>query len=240
MKLRRTVMSAAVALSVAALLPLSASAVRPGPTPPAGLSKATSAAAAGACNLSVPTRVAISRPYMELPTKISGECTVNGSFSLWTLTHPSKGEVTQVGFEEGATTYPWDIYATDPIGNQTFVPDGAVDPADQPLTQNAPATTVKLAAGAWISSTRTADVVTLKGTSLLYSVSKNVFFKRSASGVFQYRDRGTTTWKNLKAVTTNSAGEATMAYRYSPVRDYRFALYSTSISWDLASATTTR
>ena len=83
-------------------------------------------------------------------------------------------------------------------------------------------------------------MVTLKGTSLLYSVSKNVFFKRSASGVFQYRDRGTTTWKNLKAVTTNTAGEATMAYRYSPVRDYRFALYSTSISWDLASATTTR
>jgi hypothetical protein len=27
-----------------------------------------------------------------------------------------------------------------------------------------------------------------------------------------------------------------MAYRYSKTRDYRFALYSTSISWDLASA----
>jgi hypothetical protein len=44
----------------------------------------------------------------------------------------------------------------------------------------------------------------------------------------------------LKAVTTNQAGEVTMAYRYSKTRDYRFALYSTPISWDLASATTTR
>jgi hypothetical protein len=213
MKLRRTVMSAAIAVGVAALLPLTASAGRPGPTPPAGLSKATAATAAGVCNLSVPTRVAISRPYMELPTRITGDCTANGSFSLWTLTHPSKGEVTQVGFEEGATTYPWDIYATDPIGNQTFLPDGAVDPADQPLTQNTPATTVELAAGAWISSTAACSSTATAGT---------------------------TTWKNLKAVTTNSAGEVTMAYRYSAVRDYRFALYSTSISWDLASATTTR
>ncbi|ONI77579.1 hypothetical protein BWI15_03470 [Kribbella sp. ALI-6-A] len=31
-------------------------------------------------------------------------------------------------------TCPWDIYVTDPIGNQKFVPKGAVDPADQPLT----------------------------------------------------------------------------------------------------------
>ncbi|ADB30229.1 hypothetical protein Kfla_1125 [Kribbella flavida DSM 17836] len=233
-------MSAVAALSVAAVLPLSASAVRPGPTPPADApAKATAATAAGVCNLSAPTRVAISRPYLELPIRISGNCTAAGSTSYWVLTHPSRGPVNEVGFED-TTTYPWDILSDDPIGVQKFVADGAWDPADQPLTQNSPTTTIKLAAGAWISSTRTADVVTLKGTSLLYSVSKNIFFKRSASGVFQYRDRGTTTWKNLKAVTTNSAGEATMAYRYTPLRDYRFALYSTSISWDLASATTTR
>jgi hypothetical protein len=83
-------------------------------------------------------------------------------------------------------------------------------------------------------------VVTLKGTSLLYSVTNDNYFKRSAGGVFQFRERGTTTWKNLKAVTTNSAGEATMAYTYSPTRDYRFSLYSTAISWDLGSAVTTR
>jgi len=58
--------------------------------------------------------------------------------------------------------------------------------------------------------------------------------------VFQFRERGTTTWKNLKSVWTTSAGVATMSYRYSKVRDYRFSLYSTPISWDLGSAITTR
>ena len=43
-----------------------------------------------------------------------------------------------------------------------------------------------------------------------------------------------------KSVTTSSSGQVTMAYRYSKTRDYRFALYSTPISWDLGSAVTTR
>ena len=31
-----------------------------------------------------------------------------------------------------------------------------------------------------------------------------------------------------------------MAYTYSKTRDYRFALYTTPVSWDQASAITTR
>lgn len=62
----------------------------------------------------------------------------------------------------------------------------------------------------------------------------------SAKGAFQYKERGTTAWKGLKAVTTNSAGSATMSYRYGKTRDYRFVLYTTPVSWDQASATTTR
>jgi hypothetical protein len=239
MNLRRIAVSAVAAVGVAALLPLSASAARPNPVPfkaPAS----PGATVAGTCTLSAPTRVAISKPYLPLPTKVTGTCATSpNSLSGWELTHPSKGPVLDLVFDN-TTTDTWEVYSDDPIGIQSFSPLGSWDGADNPLTQNTPTTTVKLAAGAWISSSRTGDVVTLKGTSLLYSVSKNIFFKRSASGVFQYRDKGTTTWKNLKAVTTNSAGEATMAYRYTPTRDYRFALYSTSISWDLASATTTR
>ncbi len=127
-----------------------------------------------------------------------------------------------------------------PVGQYVWRPQNAEDPAGNPLTQNTPVATAKLAAGAWISSKRVGDVVTLNGTSLLYSVTTDKYFKRSAGGVFQFRERGTTTWKNLKSVTTNSSGVATMSYRYSKVRDYRFALYSTPISWDLGSAVTTR
>jgi hypothetical protein len=82
--------------------------------------------------------------------------------------------------------------------------------------------------------------VALRGTSLLYSAGNNSYFRRSAAGMFQFRELGTARWKNLKSVRTNSAGVVDMSYRYSKVRDYRFAVYSTSISWAAGSAVTTR
>jgi hypothetical protein len=236
--IRRTIASAAAAVAVAALLPLSASAAKPGPvTLPRAA--ATGAAVAGTCNLSVPSRVALGRPYIGLQARVSGTCTAAGSISGWTLRHPSLGEVNGVLFNNMNTTI-WDVYSDHPMGVMTWRGIGALDAADSPLTQNAPVSTVKLAAGAWISSSRTADVVTLKGTSLLYSVSTNKYFKRPAGGVFQFREIGSTTWQTLKPVYTNKYGEVTLSYRYSKTRDYRFALYSTSISWDLGSATTRR
>jgi hypothetical protein len=59
--------------------------------------------------------------------------------------------------------------------------------------QNSPRSDVRLAAGARISSTRSGGIVTLKGTSLLYSVSTETYFKRPAV-VFQFREIGSTTW----------------------------------------------
>jgi hypothetical protein len=238
--IRRTLASVVAAVGVAALLPLGASAAKPGPVtlPPHAVAK-TSSALSGTCNLSVPSRIAIGRPYIGLPAKVTGTCTEPNSLSAWNLYHPSKGAVDGLLFDN-VNSQTWDVYSDYPIGAMTWRGIGAFDGADNTLTQNAPVSTVKLAAGAWISSSRTADVVTLKGTSLLYSVSTNKYFKRPAGGVFQFREIGSTTWQTLKSVYTNKYGEVTLAYRYSKTRDYRFALYSTSISWDLGSATTRR
>lgn len=241
--IRRTLATAAAVVGIAALLPLAASAARPGPVQPHFDGKtAKSSVVAGTCNLSVPTRVAISRPELILYGKISGTCNTPTAKSGWLLKHPSKGIVNEIVFDKDYEfgDGSWYIPGNNEIGNQTFVPEASQNADGTTNTQNSVPVTVKLAAGAWISSSRTADVVTLKGTSLLYSTSTDKFFKRSAGGVFQFRERGTTTWKTLKSVYTNSKGEVTMAYRYSKTRDYRFALYSTSISWDLGSAVTTR
>jgi hypothetical protein len=238
--IRRTLASVVVAVGVAALLPLGASAAKPGPvTAPQHAVATPGLAAAGTCSLSVPSRVAIGKPYVGLPAKITGNCTTSGSWSGWNLVHPSLGAVDGLAFDN-VNSVTWDVYSDYPIGAMTWRGAGSWDAANNALTQNAPASTVKLAAGAWISSSRTADVVTLKGTSLLYSVSTNKYFKRSAGGVFQFREIGSTTWQTLKSVYTNKYGEVTMAYRYSKTRDYRFSLYSTSISWDLGSAVTRR
>lgn len=239
--IRRTLTAAVAVLGIAAVTPLAASAGRPVPQP--AFKAPASAQAAGTCNLSVPTRVAISKPLLILPGKVSGDCNRTGNKSLWVLNHPSKGDVNFIGWDAADPDLDgtWWVYSDDAIGAQTFQGRGSGNVDGTTYTQNSAPTTVKLAAGAWISSSRTGDVVTLKGTSLLYSVSNNVFFKRSAAGVFQFREKGSTTWQTLKGgLWTNSKGEVSLSYKYSKVRDYRFSLYSTAISWDLGSAVTTR
>ncbi|MGL5928637.1 MAG: hypothetical protein ACRCY8_06860 [Dermatophilaceae bacterium] len=202
-------------------------------------STAAPATAAADCTLSVTSRVAISRPYLELPVRAAGACTQPDGLAFWELVHPTQGPDNGVFFE-GSPSSTFEVYSFSAIGTMRWTPGLAYDGTGSELDQNTTYTTVKLAAGAWISSARTGDVVTLRGTSLLYSVDNDVFFKRSAGGVFQYRDIGTTQWKTLKSVWTTSSGTATMSYRYSKQRDYRFALYSTPISWDVGSATTRR
>jgi hypothetical protein len=240
--IRRTLATAAAVVGIAALLPLTASAAVP-VIPPRVAQGNANAQVAGACTLSVPSRIAIGAPGLILKAKVAGPCSIAGSSSLWELHHPTKGDVNGIIFDSSVADVGDGTYAfldTDPLGNQTWQGRGSFNADDTQNTQNSVPITVKLAAGAWISSARTGDVVTLKGTSLLYSVTTDKYFKRSAGGVFQFREKGSTTWQTLKSVWTNSKGEVTLAYKYSKVRDYRFALYSTSISWDLGSAVTTR
>jgi hypothetical protein len=200
--------------------------------------EAATTRATGTCVLHAPTRVAIGRPYVGLQLTMSGPCLPSG-YASWDLYHPSQGFEEIAIFDKTSTDY-WDVYNWHHIGVQTWRPSSAWDGADVEQAQNTVQVDIRLATGAWIASSRTGSVVTLKGTSLLYSTSSNSYFKRSAAGVFQFRERGTTTWKNLKSVWTNSAGVVSMSYIYPKTRDYRFALYSTPVSWDLGSAVTTR
>jgi hypothetical protein len=239
----RTLAAGAAAVGIAALLPLAASA-EAGPLMPKEVGVSAEARADGVCNLSVPARVAIGRKELNLYGTVTGDCNRPGNVSIWYLMHPASTKpVNGVLFDARDPEYGngrWEVSRYHTIGAMNFVgaTSGNLDGAA--YTQNKVPVTVKLAAGAWISSSRKADVVTLKGTSLLYSVADDNYFKRSAGGVFQFREKGSTTWQTLKSVYTNSKGEVTLSYRYSKVRDYRFSLYSTAISWDLGSAVTTR
>ncbi|WP_133801250.1 hypothetical protein [Kribbella caucasensis] len=168
----------------------------------------------------------------QLTQTMTGDC-IRG---VWTLKTASGKTLESTDFENGGI---WRVSDNHPLGIQTWTPAGASG-WNGPVPQNTLKVDIRLGTGAWISSSRKGAVVTLTGTALLYSQGDHKWFKRSAAGVFQYRDRGTTAWKPLKAVRTSSAGTVTMAYTYAPTRDYRFALYSTPISWDVASAVTTR
>lgn len=207
----------------------------------AGLTAApANAKTTATCNLTAPYRVVIGQPYKAFNLYASGVCSLGEGWSAWDLIHPSQGSQGGAFFGSGSNREIWDVYDWHTIGIHTWRPSAAYDANSNPLSQNTVQSDIRLATAAWITSKRTADVVTLTGTSLLYSTGSNSYFKRSAKGAFQFKERGTTTWRGLKAVTTNSAGVATMSYRFSRTRDYRFVLYTTPVSWDQASATTTR
>ncbi len=172
----------------------------------------TPAQAAAPCDLAAPYRVVIGQPYKEFKLYASSICSQNGGSSGWDLIHPSQGSQGGAYFI-GTSQESWDVYDFHTIGLHTWRPSGAFDSGGDPLTQNTVQSDIRLATAAWITSKRTSDVVTLTGTSLLYSTGSDSYFKRSAKGAFQFKERGTTTWKGLKAVTTSSAGVATMSYR---------------------------
>jgi hypothetical protein len=206
----------------------------------AGLTAApANAKTTATCNLTAPYRVVIGQPFKEFKLYASGVCSLGEGWSAWDLIHPSQGSQGSAYFS-GSNQDTWDVYNWHTIGIHTWRPTFAYDSNSNQLSQNTVQSDIRLATAAWITSKRTQDVVTLTGTSLLYSTNSNSYFKRSAKGAFQFKERGTTTWRGLKAVTTNSAGVATMSYRFSRTRDYRFVLYTTPVSWDQASATTTR
>ncbi|MGC4941838.1 hypothetical protein [Kribbella sp. DT2] len=222
--------------AVTAALMIAAAAVT---ATPASARTTAATAATATCNLTAPYRVVIGQPYKEFKLYASGVCSLGEAFSSWNLIHPSQGDQGSAYFS-GSNQDIWGVYDFHTIGIHTWRPSIAYDSGTTQLSQNTLQSDIRLATAAWITSKRTKDVVTLTGTSLLYSTGSDSYFKRSAKGAFQFKERGTTTWKGLKAVTTNSAGVATMAYRYSKTRDYRFVLYTTPVSWDQASATTTR
>ncbi|MEP7370152.1 MAG: hypothetical protein ABI662_10870 [Dermatophilaceae bacterium] len=222
--LRRIVASLAAALMIAAGI---------------GVSSPV-ASAAGACTLSVPNRIVIGHPYMAVTLRASGPCATSGGYGSWVLYHPTQGGQA-IAIFDGAPTDIWNVYSWDvKFGRQNWRPSWAWDGGYNDLAQNSPDVDVRLATAAWISSSRYGSTVTLKGTSLVYSTGNDSYFKRSAGAGFQYRERGSTTWRTLKSMWTSSAGTTTMSYRSTARRDYRFVLYTTPISWDQASATTTR
>ena len=201
---------------------------------------AAPASAAGSCILTAPAKVNIWKPVIPFTLTASGACTSAGGAGGWSLVHPSYGTQEFVRFE-GGSSKAWNVYDWDRRGLQTWQPAGAYDPNRVALSQNTPRTDIRLYGGGWISASRSGSVVTLTGTAINYNSTTQTFTPRyGAGGQFQYRDRGTSTWKPLIGVTTGTGGTATFRLTNPVARDYRFAVYSTSTIWDGVSSSVTK
>lgn len=222
--MRRFVASCAVALA--------------GMTGTAGLvAGAPSASAAQSCTLSAPSRVSVWHSYTGVPLRASGPCTTGSGWGAWDLIHPTQGEQDVAIFDHTATDT-WDYYSFESMGRMTWRPSDAWDSNYNTLSQNTAVTEVRLGSWAGLTASRSGSAVTLKVRAVRYWVSgdKNIPFT-SAKGTIQYRTPGTTTWKSLKYVLTNSSGTYQYKYTSSAARDYRVVLSGTSSIWNANSAT---
>ncbi|KNX36346.1 hypothetical protein VV01_03055 [Luteipulveratus halotolerans] len=184
--------------------------------------------------------MSIWKPYQAITLRASGPCTYGSGWGGWYGYHSTQGLSAVASFDHTSSTI-WDVYDWDDLGGYTWRPGGAYDSSYNELSQNTVSTSVRLHGAAWISSYRSGSIVTLTGTALTYSPTTEGFVKRAyAAGQFQYRDRGTSTWRTLVGVKTGSNGTVRFQLRNNVARDYRFATYSTPTIWDVVSASTTR
>jgi hypothetical protein len=97
---------------------------------------------------------------------------------------------------------------------------------------------VDLAAGARLAVTRSGSRVTLTSSAFRYWPTENRIIPWAGSvGQMQWKVPGTTTWRPLKQVWSNSSGKYTYRYTVTAARDYRVYFPATSVIWNASSPT---
>lgn len=204
----------------------------------AGLVAATPAAnAAGTCSLYVPSKFSISQPYRAINVVEGPNCASAGVVdAAWLAYHPTQGVVNGAIFENSARTEVVELYDTMPLGRWTWRPEGAYTAADAEVPQYTYNTDVRLASYARVTAARSGSRVTIRTTAMRYWVSGERFIGwNGARGIIQYRTPGTTTWRSLKEVFSNTAGVYSYSYTSAAARDYRVVTRATGVIWESTS-----
>lgn len=185
------------------------------------------ASAAGSCSLYAPGRIAIGSPFRTVTINEGPNCAAAGVVdAAWSATHPTKGPIDIIIYENSDRSQPFDIFGDDPIGVWTWRPEGAFDASDNTVFQYTPTTDVRLASYSRVTPTRTGTKVNVKTLAGRWWQAGNKLIGWSgARGQIQYRTPGSTTWHGLKDVYSSSAGTYSYTYSTSAVRDYRVVIY---------------
>lgn len=203
----------------------------------AALATAPTASAAAQCTLSAPAKVAIAKPYTVINLTAKGACTRSNGFATWDLVHSYYGPSDMALFD-GTTKDTWAIYDWEHLGSYTWTPDWATDGDYNDQSQNSVRTSVRLKSYSAVSVSRKGSKVTVKTQTNRYGITaRKTIVHAKAPSVIQYRTPGTSTWRNLKNVTSNSSGKGSYTYTSKAKRDYRLVTKDTSTVWGSTSAT---
>lgn len=195
----------------------------------AALATAPSASAGAQCTLSAPAKVFIARPYTVVNLKASGSCTRGGA--IWDAVHSYYGP-TDMALFDGTTKDTWELYDWDHLGTYTWRPSIAQDANYNDVSQNTVKTSVRLGSWSYVGATRSGSRVTVKTQVNRYNpdTSRHTSYNKVPATI-QYRTPGTSTWHNLKTVTSSSAGKASYTYTSTAKRDYRVVVKDSPSVW---------
>jgi hypothetical protein len=214
----------------------------------AGLVAAAPAAAAappkptaGGCSVAIPSKIAITSPYREVPAWLTANCTAAGTdVALWEALHPTQGSQGGIIFD-GETTTTYELYDVVDLGRWKWQPRGAFDAESDPIVQNTPYTDVKVGSWASLTGTRSGAKVTLTTSVARYSSSYERYIPwAGATGQLQYRIKGTTAWKALAGVKANASGKYTYTRNWGAALEYRVYFPATAYIWNVATPTVYR
>ena len=194
------------------------------------------------CSLVMPARVVIDARSSIEDFRIAPNCAVNGAdHASWDLVHAATGGGWTLRFESADFEYPdWTITWPDtaPMGRWSLVPQGAAQADGNPLRQNSAAVDVKFASRTAASLTsRSATALRWTVTTTQWSGSAHRFVPRARLrvGLYHLAPRSTT-WTWVSAVTTSTAGTATVTLAAPKAGSYRFGVLETSTVWPSTSA----
>lgn len=208
---------------------------------PLGLVAAPSAHAAPACNISVPSKVAITQPYTPITATFSYGCHAYSVSAWWDVMHSRKGWEGSFHYD-GSTKDVYDFYADwDPLGTYTLRPDFAYDFDYDDMPQNTRTMTVKLGSRQYISTSRSRSTVTIAGTTTRYSPTNERFAALPRTRVYlQSKSCSSCAWKPVTSTTTNRYGKVTFKRTSSSARYWRLKTVDNSNTFGRTSATSRR
>ncbi|TCN34878.1 hypothetical protein EV644_118128 [Kribbella orskensis] len=210
---RLTALTATIGLAVAGLTAIAA------PT----------ATAAGTCSAYIPSRVSIGQPYRGITIRAGSNCqSAQMDWAAWEAYHPTQGYQTSVLFDYPSFSDTWDLYSWDaPLGRWQWRPAGAYDANSNEIYQYGPYyTDVRLSSYGRVTATRSGSRVVVRTAAARYWGAGEKFVGWAyARGQIQYRTPGTSTWRGLKDVYSNSSGTYSYTYPTSAARYYRVVLY---------------
>jgi hypothetical protein len=225
------------AVAAAALLGSSLIAVQP--------AQAVAEQTTATCSLVPPSRISIGASINNFTAKLGSNCPASVYTAVWkstpraTMYPEGRLEFRYAAREVGFTI----IGTTPPIGTVTWQPAGGATNFDgDRVADLAPATSVSRCASAVaLSGGRKGSRTALLTTVSYWRPNSDRYVRWANKQVLiQYQEIGTSTWKGLAYVTTNSVGQ--VAYNYYPNRTRRYRVYvpGTSSVWNIFSPVISR